>query len=156
MTPAQLSALKADIQASFAAEYAAGQYNIIAEAYNALAAPDFYVWKTSLAAKEMHESGYVWSELDALTQAKYNQLSLMLSQGVVNPSKANVRQGFLDIFAGAGFATTRTALVALAKRKATVAEKLFATGTGSEGSPAELSFEGSVSSQTIMEAMSNG
>jgi hypothetical protein len=155
MTPTQLTALKADILANHSAQWVAGQVGIIAESYNVQATPDFTVWKTSLSAAEMHKA-YVWTEMDTLAQSKYNQLTLMLSQGSVNPSVANVRQGFNDIFTGGALVGTRTALIALAKRLVTVGEKLFATGTGSDAVPGELTFEGRVTPQDIYEAMSNG
>ncbi len=54
----------------------------------------------------------------------------------VNPSLADRRQCFDDIFSGAGGATTRANLLALWKRLATFAQKLFSTGTGSDAVPA--------------------
>jgi len=155
MTPTQLTALKADILANYSGQWVAGQVGIIAESYNAMATPDFYVWKTSLSASEMHNA-YVWTEMDTLAQSKYNQLTLMLSQGSVNPSQANVRQGFADIFTGPGLAATRGALIALAKRLVTKGERLFATGTGTDVVPGTLTFEGRVTPQDVYEAMSNG
>lgn len=108
----------------------------IANWYNA--ASTFIVWKTSITRKEMHNA-YVWTEMDSFTNgAKQFQFNLLISEGTVNPSDANVRQGFQDIFSGAGLATTRAALIALAKRAATKAEALFATGTGTDGSPGTL------------------
>jgi hypothetical protein len=154
LTAAQRTAIKADILSTKAGYWNSNQLNALAELYNVTAAPDYIVWKTSVTASQMH-TAYVWTELDNLSQAKFNQLTLMLSEGSVNPSLVNIRQGFSDIFT-TNCPNTRTALIALSKRKATVAEKMFATGTGSDPSPATLSFEGTITAQDIVEAMANG
>jgi hypothetical protein len=112
----------------------------------------FVVWKTSLTAQQMH-SAYVWTELDTLSQSKFNQLTLMLSQGSVDPSQANIRQGFTDIFAGGATTGTRTALIALAKRFATQAEKMFATGTGTNAAPGALVLDGNVGLTEVSTAL---
>jgi hypothetical protein len=66
--------------------------------------------------------------------------------GAIDPSRANVRQGFNDIFSGTqnNAAAQRTHLLTVSRRKATRAEKLFATGTGSTAAPAALGYEGAV------------
>lgn len=158
MTPAQLAALKADIQGNptLTALWAAGERGQVAAYYSQPASPDFYVWRTSMTAAEMH-GAYVWTEMDNFTNAaKQFQFNLMISQGSVNPSSANVRQGFLDIFAGAQFANTRAALVALAKRKANNTEKLFSTGgTGAVNDPGTMGFEGAASITDVELAMAS-
>jgi hypothetical protein len=69
----------------------------------------------------------------------------LLAPGRINPSITNIRQGIQDIFTGAQLATTRQALVALAKRQATRAEHLLSTGTGTTANPALVTSEGTVS-----------
>lgn len=147
LTPAQLATLKADINA-------AGDLNIypnspdgnyaIAALYNVLASPDFIVWKTSIPTSDVKKN-VVWTEYIARSVGEQNAFQLMIADGTVNASDLNVRSGFVDIFSGPGGATTRTNLTALAKRKASRAEKLFATGTGSDATPATMSFEGALS-----------
>jgi hypothetical protein len=68
----------------------------------------------------------------------------------VNPSLPDCRQFFDDIFSGAGGTNTRANLLALWKRLATRAEKLYATGTGSDPSPAVMVVEGAISYQDVM------
>jgi len=63
-----------------------------------------------------------------------------------------VRSGITDIFSGVGGATTRAQLLAVVKRNATRAEKLFATGTGSDASPATMAVEGRLAYQDIGQA----
>lgn len=155
MLQSQLTALKADIQANFSAQWAAGQVNLIAESYNANAVPDFIVWKTSLDAPA-YRAAITWTEVDALTVSKariFEWLTGNLSLPI-NPSDSNVRQGIADCF-GAG-TTTRSALLAASKRKASRVEKLFATGTGSDATPGTLVFEGRISGSDVIEAMNNG
>ena len=74
--------------------------------------------------------------------------------GWVNPSLTNVRQAFADIFSGgtAPAPANRTHLLAVARRKASRIEKLYATGTGSTGSPGTLVFEGTVTPSEIIAA----
>ena len=158
LTDFQKGILKSDIESNFAANWAAGEVGIIAAAYNTLASPDFYVWKTSVSNSEMHEA-YVWTELDSITQlAKWEQFKLMISQGNLNPSLPNVRQGLNDIFTGPNLANTRANLISICKRKATRVEELFSLGlgAGSDADPDTLDFQGVLYPQDIYEAMSNG
>ena len=152
LTLSQLQVLKADI---ISRGIQAQPETVIAGVYNAVASPSFTVWKTRVTEQDMH-AAYVWTEMDNLTQARFNQLTLILKPGSINPSTPNIRQGVQDIFTGAQLVNTRTALTALSKRLATVAEKLFSTGPGdgSNGNPANLVFEGSVSIQDVQAALS--
>jgi hypothetical protein len=61
---------------------------------------------------------------------------VVLSQTGINPSLADRRQFFDDIFSGAGGVNTRANLLALWKELATRAQKLFSTGTGTDAAPA--------------------
>jgi len=153
LTPAQLQTLKADIAASEFSSYPndANANFEIAAAYNLTASPDFIVWKTAIPTSAVKQA-VVWTEYIARSQGERDAFVLMTADGSVNASDANIRQGFLDIFSGPGGATTRTNLTAISKRKATRAEKVFASGTGSDPAPASLTFEGSLSFQDVEEA----
>ena len=61
-------------------------------------------------------------------------------------------EAFADIFSGAGGLANRTHIIALSKRSATVAEKLYATGTGTDAAPAKLVFEGAVAGDDVVQA----
>jgi len=155
LTPAQLQTLKTAILA--APELASLPDNddsafTIAAAFNAVASPVFRVWRTNVPAKDIR-AVVVWTEMNNLSVVPQNNWYFgILSNGVVNIADTNVRQGIADIFSGASFAATRAALLAVAKRNATRAEKLFATGTGSDGSPATMVVEGALSYLDIVEA----
>lgn len=150
MTPAQRAAVLAAINAdpAAAALRAANDDEGLAAWLNADASPAVVVWRTSVSAQEM-QAAYVWTEMDTLTQARFNALTLMLQGGTLNPSMANVRQGLADIFAGATLATTRAALLALAKRNASRFERILATGAGTSASPATLAEPGPIAAAQV-------
>lgn len=124
-----------------------------ANAFNAPASPNFTVWKTNIPINELGDA-FVGTELAGLTSANNTRLQTVAvysTQGF-NPSLADRRAMLDDIFSGAGGAGTRTRLLALYKRLATRAEKLYATGTGTDATPATLTFEGAISHQDVNSA----
>lgn len=152
LTSAQLATLKADILADpVLAAYpmnSDGAY-AIAQAYNALASPAFTVWKTNVTRNEVGKA-FVASALAAITAGNNDKLNNFAAWNeVVNPSRADQRAFFDDVFSVAAGASTRAALLVLWKRSATRLEKLFATGTGSDASPATMVVEGSIPYQDV-------
>lgn len=152
LTAPQLVTLKADILAdptlSSQPENSDGAF-AIAAAYNLSAAPPFVVWRTELREEEMMQKT-VWTEYIIRSAGERDAYRFMLSAGTINAADPNVRQGIVDIFSGPGGATTRTQLTELAKRNATRAEKLFATGTGTTISPATMTFQGNLTFQDVL------
>lgn len=141
----------------------------IADQLNLNASPDFWVWKTRLSKQEIVSSvgpnsttfnwagsgGYIarsQGERDAFN-AIFN--SSFGSSADVNPSLTNVRAAFDDMFSGAsaGAQNNRQHISDLSKRKATVFEKLFATGTGSFASPATMTLIGPINRFDLFSAM---
>lgn len=154
LTSNQLSTLKADILADPA--FSSVPMNddghaAIADAYNLLASPAFIVWKSKVTRSEIWNV-VVWTEVIGRSVGERGTFDLMLQEGHINPSNSNVRSGFADIFSGSTGANTRNALLALSKRSATRAEKLFATGTGNDASPANMTFEGKLSVSDVSAA----
>ena len=142
LTPAQLTALKNDIAADEVLNPLPNNDESgfqIRDAYNAAASPSFTVWRTNVPVDEMTKV-FVWTAIDALSAGKARIWEWMSKSGTIDASNANVRQGFVDAFGGAS--ATVTAVTPVMKRLATRAEKLFATGTGSNGSPGTMAFEG--------------
>lgn len=126
----------------------------IAALLNVAASPDFYVWKSSVEVGEIMQNGFDWTRVDNLTVGKSRIWDWMMRTGVINPSRANVRAGVLAVFATAGDLNTRLAVFQHSQRLATVAEKLFATGTGTAtteqgAGPAVMGFEGNLSYQDV-------
>lgn len=145
LTTQQLQMLKADIAAdpvlSAYPNNSDGSYEI-AKAYNLQASPNFTVWKKSVPVSDVGEA-MKSSEVAGLTTADTNRLMVLVQYagGNFNPSLTETRAGFDDIFSGAGGTQTRQALLVLWRRLATRGEKLFATGTGTDASPATSAFE---------------
>jgi hypothetical protein len=158
LTTAQASALNTFIStdSAFTALLTPSNENAfsIAEILKTQASPDFIVWRSSIPPSE-YVLAITWTEIDALAVGKARIWEWITARHTapINASLANVRQGVSDAFAGAGAAATRNALVALAKRKANVLEKLLATGTGSDASPATMGYEGFLSYQEISNVM---
>ena len=154
LTTLQYQALKVDIAAdpvlSAIPNTTDGAF-AIADAYNALAVPAFRVWRTDIPTKDV-KKGVVWTEYIGRSVGERGAFELMISNGILDASDPNVRQGIADCFSGPSGAGTRTSLTNLAKRDATRAEKLFATGTGSSAEPATMAFEGSLSYQDVLTA----
>lgn len=148
LSAAQLIALKSAINAETNPAVVTARQQLDWAAMEAFynTASNFIVWKPSLSVAEM-QSVYVWSEILALTPAQFNALTLMQNQGFLTPAVANVRTGMAAILAGA--ANTLTALTALAKRAATNGERVFATGTGSNGSPGNLVATGLITERDL-------
>jgi hypothetical protein len=121
----------------------------IAQAMNATASPAFVVWKTSVSTRECKQA-MIWTEFVGRSTGERDAWQFMLSNGTINAADTNVRQGIADIFSGTQGATSRNNLLAISKRDATLAEKLFASGTGSTASPATMSFEGNLSYQDVL------
>ncbi len=162
LTLAQQQTLKTDIAADSVLNSqpmnADGAFTIAA-AMNAVVSPDFWVWRTSVPKNELTNStstdgtSFVWAGNGFITRANGEQTAwreLFNGTNQVNPSLANVRQAFSDIFSGTGNAAlNRAHLLAIARRKATRAEKLFASGAGSSAVPATMTIEGALSYQDV-------
>jgi hypothetical protein len=159
MTLAQLQTLKADI----AADPTLGQLAhtpdnafAVAAAYSQPASPAYTVWKTRVTITEVGDN-FVATELAGLTALNSDRLRTIAvySPDGVNPSLADRRAFFDDVFSGAGGNATRPRLLALWKRTASRLEKLFAAGTGTVNSPATLTIEGTLSIQDVQDAWSS-
>ena len=155
LTPAQLTILRNDILADPAlAEQPMNTDGAItiADAYNALATPAFIVWKTEVVRNEVGKT-FVASALAAITAGNNDKLANFAAwNDVVNPSRVDQRTFFNDIFSAAAGASTRAALDVLWRRSASRVEKLFATGAGTDATPATTTFEGRLSYQEVEQA----
>ena len=149
LTSAQLQVLATNMAAS---EFAGLPHNsdsaaTIAQAYNLPASPNFTVWREDVGVQEI-KSNIVWADYVAATPGVQLAFEFMIAEGMVNPSDPNIRQGFAAVFSG----VTLTQLTAMAKRLATRAERLFATGTGTTGSPGTMVGSGPLSGGSILQA----
>lgn len=158
LTSAQLQMLKNDIAAdptlNAQPNNSDGAFAIML-VYNQVASPDFTVWKSNVPIGDVGKA-INGTELAGLTTANLTRLQTIaiFSASGVNPALADQRQFFDDIFSGAGGTNTRASLLILWKRLATRGEKLFAVGTGSNLSPATLTFEGRITTEDVLLARS--
>lgn len=142
LTTSQLQTLKAWVIANAGSVYDQAAAN----ALNAAASPDYWMWRTAVEKKEIVEkvsqvaTSFAWAGNGFISRSAgelecWNQLFNSILK--CNPSLPNVRQAFADIFSGTGnAAANRTHLLAVSRRKATAGEKLFAvvaTGPGNDG-----------------------
>ncbi len=127
-----------------------GDDSSVANWFNA--SSTFIVWKTVLQEVDVLQSdGFNFSLVDGLTAGKRDEWSnFIFREGKCNPSKANIRAGFLDIWSGtAGKTAVYNAIIDLSKRAATNAEKALATGTGTTATPGVLAYEGKISTNDV-------
>jgi hypothetical protein len=164
LTTEQKTAVKADIEGDVVLNAFPNNSDgafAIAAIYNTLASPDTWGWRTYVSKNEITSSAgpegttFSFPQLIARTAGEqFGWRELFNGTESCNPSLPNVRQGFADVFSGAqaGPTAQRTHLLAVARRKLTRLEKLLASGTGSTGSPATMTFEGQVGYQDIQDA----
>lgn len=151
LTPEQVVVFKAALQAEtdpVLVEYRTnGQTPHIKQWYDAAAAPDYIVWKTSVTQDEITQNGFDWVQVDSLTVGKARIWEWLFDnqQTAINPSKVNVRAGIDEAWTGTtAMLAVRAAVYVHCKRPASRIEKLFSTGSGTDGSPSttvtDLSF----------------
>jgi hypothetical protein len=156
LSNAQITTLRADILsdpalAAKCVPFGDGTYEIAA-AYSLAASPQFIVWKTAVPRNEVGKA-FVATALDAITAGNNDKLANFAAwNDTINPSRADQRAFFDQIFSVAAGASTRAALLALWKRDAKRIEKLYATGAGSDASPATMVYEGSLSQPDALRA----
>ena len=126
----------------------------IVDLLNVAASPSFTVWKTNVSITQVGNN-FVGTEFAGLSTLNATRLQTIAqySPDGINPSFADRRAFFDDVFSGAGGVLTRAKLLILWKRFATRCEKILATGTGSDASPATLGYEGTVTAGDIRDTM---
>ena len=125
----------------------------IATLLNLVATPNFIVWKTNVAIDEIMRNGMDWARVDNLSVGKARIWEWMTKLNTINAAKPNIRAGIDAAWVGtAADLAVRAAVYVHCKRTATVVEKLFATGTGSDASPATMVLEGAISPQDVYDA----
>jgi len=177
MTPAQLTTLKAAVLASQNAEIQAAATSrndtLLAQLLNAPSA--FYVWRINVPSAELvgaiklanftpvdaPDDTLLYNNRCALCELKQNSIRMLLSREYVTSQKLSTRQDLTDALtnvpAGAGGAAIDAGWLGAGKTKdtisrvCTVAERAFATGTGTAGQPGDLGWEGPVNINDIGE-----
>ena len=153
LTTAQLATLKAAILAdgtlnAFPSN-SDGAY-AIAALINQTASPDYIVWKTAVDIDEIMRTGMDWTRVDNLGVGKARIWEWMGRLGTFDASRVNIRAGIDAVWVGTSAdLAVRATVYTHCKRRATVFEKILATGTGSDASPATMGVEGPVSYQDV-------
>lgn len=172
MTEAQIQALRAallaDTDPAVAAAVSARSDTEVARLYNEAAAPDFWCWRTSVRKNEYTQqvspdgTTFSWTGAGFITRSVGERDAWRElfngggnGDGTTDPSLSNVRQAFTDIFSGATAPApaNRAHLAAMSRRKATRAEKAFATGVGTTGNPGLFGFQGSITINDVGQAL---
>lgn len=158
LTPAQKTTLAAHIAASPDLNAIPNTWDgayAIAELLQLPAEPAFIVWKTRVTQDEVMQNGFDWVLVDNLTVGKGRIWEWLFDNesSTINPSKANVRAGIAECWKGtAPMLAQQAVILGHCKRQASRLEKLFATGAGSDASPATMTLEGSINYNDVYEA----
>lgn len=148
MTPDEKLAMHAAILANPEANalLQAGNYNGLRTLLNAPSNPEFWVWKTAVDPLEIMQNGMDWTRVDNLSVGKARIWDWMTKLPTFNPSKANIRAGIDATWVGTtADLAVRANVYTHCKRVATGAERLMATGTGTNEVPGLATFEGELS-----------
>lgn len=142
LTPQQQAALKAFILADGALNAfpnnSDGNFEVAAM-LNATAPGPAVVWRTSVTRREILQNGFDWTRLDNLSVGKARVWADIFVDGIINPSKINVRAGIDSVWVGtAPDLAVRAAVYVHCKKNATVVQKLFSTGNWQDATPSTM------------------
>jgi hypothetical protein len=158
LTTAQLITLKAALLAetnpAFVALRNAGSTGQMAEWLNEPSTT--IVWRTAVPQDEIMQNGFDWVQVDNLSVGKARIWEWLFANEnrTMNPSKPNVRAGVDECWKGTtAMLAVRSAIYVHCKRPATRAEKVFATGTGTDAVPASMGWEGFVGDYDVVQAL---
>jgi len=115
---------------------------------------DFVVWIENLAPSQYREA-MVWTEIDGL-QAGKARIWEWITQNMtmsIDATKTNIRAGLAEVFPSNQ--VTRGNLLAIAKEPASVAESIYATGTGATGNPGVRDFVGTITTTDVGRALND-
>jgi len=157
LTTAQLQTLKAyiaSVPALAAQPMNPDGHQAIADALNQAASPAFIVWRSDVSANEIGNA-WVGTDIDGMSALNMQRLQLLLASspgGTFDMRRADRRAGFENPFGTNVSNASRVNMRAVWKRNASVAERLLASGTGSDASPALTTFEGSLNRDEVERA----
>ena len=122
----------------------------IAEQLNKPESSTYIIWKSAVDVDEIMRNGLDWTRVDNLSVGKARIWDGMTRLGTLNPSKANIRAGIDATWVGTSAdLAVRAVVYTHCKRQATVVEKLFASGSGTDSSPSVMSIESPISYQDV-------
>lgn len=157
MTPEQLTALRvaffASLDPAVIAARTAGDDVELARLYNLPST--FVCWRTDVTA-EQTGNAWVGTDIDGMSALNMQRLQLLLASapsGVFDMSRADRRSGFENPFGTNANNASRVAMRAIWKRIATVAERVFVTGTGTDATPGFFGWQGTLTAQDASDAL---
>ena len=112
-------------------------------------ASTFIVWRTQVTQDEIMLNGFDWTRVDNLGTGPARVWEWMFNNDAraLNPSKPNIRAGIEAVWKGTQpDLNVRAAVYVHCKRAANRAERMLATGTGTDATPGLMTFEGEVGS----------
>lgn len=114
--------------------------------------PTFIVWRDDVNVNEfIVAASFDPTAVGPLSAAQYRMWETFMALGTIDMGRQNMRQLINAIFGNAS--VNELSMLATGKRSATTAEKIFATGTGTDASPAKLNFTGDLSLEEIEQAL---
>lgn len=164
LTPEQAAILRADIENSSDPAVIAARGNgaeigrddtTLAVLYNADASPAFTVWRSKVLLNDIYSNGFDWPQVDNVSEPRWRIWRELFDnpERSCNPAKSAVRAGIAEVWTGtAAKLAVQAQVLGHCKRACTRAEKLYATGTGSVGTPGFLVWEGLLSPSDIGQA----
>ena len=144
LTTEQKATLKTAIQGTPALNqlYVDGDLGGLANALNAVAAPAYIVWREEYTAEQ--KAAAILKAITQLDGLAANKREVVLWwAGKTHDARDGFTEAAINDMCG-GQNTLKAALLAGAKRNATVLEKVFSTGTGSSVSPATPAIVGAI------------
>lgn len=157
LTSQQLATLKAyidSVPAWAALPNNSDTASFIADELNKPTSPAWIVWRDAVQAVEIGDA-WIGTDIDGMSSLNMQRLQLLLASaagGTFDMRRIDRRAGFENPFGANASNASRVAMRAAWKRAATVFEKLFATGTGSDASPGVTTLTGAVSYPDVFEA----
>ena len=131
---------------------------VVANWYNQLTGTDFWVYRTDVAEAEIFfttsDQGtnftFVGNGFIGRSAGEFEAWNKLFPNGRMDASRPNVRAAVSDVLSGTGnAAANRTHVAHITRRKTSNIERLFATGTGSTGSPGIMAVEGVLTGSDI-------
>lgn len=124
LTLSQLQTLKTWIVANRNSVFDEGTVS----ALNAVASPNYYVFKTSVTIEEIMANGFDWTRVDNASVGQARIWEWLTQLGTINPSKTAILKGIGEAWKGNATQAQidhRRAILAHCSRPAKVWEKLF-------------------------------
>lgn len=120
------------------------------------ATPAYIVWRNDVATAEIGNA-WVGTDIDGMSALNMQRLQLLLASspgGVYDMGRIDRRAGFENPFGTNANNASRVAMRASWKRQASVLEKLFASGTGSDAVPGTMTVTGTIGYPDVQAARS--